>query len=195
MHPITRKIFVATRVVHLVCSMFCLGAIVLFAATGFMLNNEEMFSSEEVEPGIVEKTLPADILAGAEQEKIVSHLRAQCGVTGLLDDFTAEEEMIELTFKRPGGRTDVTIDRPDGKMKIATEHATIVAMLLDLHKGSAAGDVWGILIDATAVCLLLACITGVVLWLATPKRRALGLIALVIGLLAWCGAYFFCVPK
>lgn len=195
MNPVTRKIVSASRIVHLVCSMLAIGAIVFFAATGFMLNNEEMFDPGDVEEKIVEATLPEALVSGADEGKIVSHLADNFGVSGELNDFIAEEDFIELTFKRPGGRTDVSIERPGGEMEIRTEPRSIATVLFDLHKGSSAGSVWAILIDAAAICLLLACVTGIILWLATPRRRALGLIAMVIGLLAWCGAYFLCVPK
>jgi len=175
--------------------MLGVGALVFFAATGFMLNNETMFDLDSVDDNTVARTLPADIVLDARQEIIVSHLRDTCGVTGLLDDFAVEEDMIELTFKRPGGRTDITINRPGGEMEIITEPGSLTTVLVDLHRGTSAGGIWGILIDLAAVCLLVACISGIVLWLAVPKRRILGLIALLIGLLAWCGAYFLCVPK
>jgi len=175
--------------------MLGVGALVFFAATGFMLNNETMFDLDSVDDNTVEMTLPADIVRDARQEIVVSHLRDTCSVTGLLDEFAVEEDMIELTFKRPGGRTDITINRPGGEMEITTEPGSMTTVLVDLHRGASAGGIWGILIDLAAVCLLVACISGIVLWLAVPKRRILGLIALLIGLLAWCGAYFLCIPK
>jgi uncharacterized protein len=175
--------------------MLAVGALIFFAATGFMLNNEAIFESEAAESNTVEMTLPPEMLGDVRQETIVSHLRDNCGVTGLLDECVIDEYMIELTFKRPGGRTDIMINRPGGEMEIMTEPPSPVTVLLDLHKGSHTGAIWTVLIDLAAICLFLACITGIFLWLATPKRRILGLIALLIGLLAWCGAYLFCLPK
>jgi hypothetical protein len=175
--------------------MLAAGAMVFFAVTGFMLNNEAMFDSEGPEDNTIERTAPSEIIRDARQEEVVSYLRDECGMTGLLDEYNADPDVIELTFKRPGGRTDITIDRSDGQMEIMNEPASVTTALLDLHKGSSTGAIWRTLIDLTAICLLLACLTGIVLWLATPKRRVLGLIALVIGLLAWCGAYLLYVPK
>ena len=195
MNRMTRKTIAATRIIHLFCSMLGVGAMVFFAATGFMLNNETMFDLDGPDDNTVEMTLPADMVRDARQETIVSHLRNTCGVTGLPDDFAVEEDMIELTFKRPGGRTDITINRPGGEMEITTEPGSLTTVLLDLHRGANAGGIWGITIDLAAICLLVACISGIVLWLAVPKRRMLGLIALLLGLLGWCGAYLFCVPK
>ena len=174
--------------------MLAVGALVFFAATGFMLNNETLFDPDGAEENTVERTLPTEIVRDVRQEGIVSYLRDTCGVTGLLDEFTVDEDTIELTFKRPGGRTDITISRPGGEMEITTEPGSLATVLVDLHRGASTGGIWGILIDLAAVCLLVACISGIVLWLAVPKRRILCLIALLIGLLAWCGAYFFCVP-
>ncbi len=195
MNTVTRKIVAASRIVHLVCSMLAIGAIVFFAATGFMLNNEGMFDPGDVEEKIVEATLPEALVSGADEGKIVSHLADNFDVSGELYDFIVEEDFIELTFKRPGGRTDVSIERPGGEMEIRIEPRSIATVFFDLHKGSSAGSVWAILIDAAAICLLLACVTGIIFWLATPRRRTLGLIAMLIGLLAWCGAYLLYTPK
>jgi hypothetical protein len=195
MNRATRKLIGATRIIHLCCSMLGAGVLIFFAATGFMLNNESMFDLDAADDNTVEMTLPAELVRGGEQDKIVSHLRDTCGVTGLLDDFAIDADTIELTFKRPGGRADITISRPGGEMEIMTEPGTLATMLVDLHKGSSAGGIWGWLIDVAAGCLLVACLSGIVLWLAVPKRRMLGLVALLIGLLGWCAAYFFYVPK
>ena len=195
MNRVIRKAVSISRVIHVFCSMLAAGALVFFAVTGFMLNNYTMFYAEGPEDTTAELALPAEMVSAADQDAVVAHLRNECGVTGLLDEFLVDGDMMELTFRRPGGRTDVTINRPDGQTEILTERGTLTDVLLDMHKGSSTGRSWGILIDVAAVCLVIACITGIVLWLATPKRRMLGLIALLAGLAAWCGAYFFCVPK
>ena len=195
MGPVARKLVASARIVHLVCSMLALAAVVLFAVTGFVLNHEETFGLGEARDSTVEGTMPAKMVERAGREEIVSHLRDTFSVRGELDEFKADEYEIRVTFKRPGGRCDVTIDRPDGQVQIIDEPPSVMTVLVDLHRGEGAGPVWGVLMDATALCLLVACLSGIVLWLATPKRRTLGLIALATGLLVWSGAYLLFTPK
>ena len=49
-------------------------------------------------------------------------------------------------------------------------------------------------VDAGAVVILLAAVTGVVLWLALPKRRRLGIVATVLGLAVCLIFYWMMVP-
>ena len=53
--------------------------------------------------------------------------------------------------------------------------------MTDLHTGKNAGDVWRRVIDATAIFLFLASLSGAILWISLPKRRKLGVAALVAG--------------
>ena len=88
----------------------------------------------------------------------------------------------------------MSIDRESGEMEITTEKGGVLAVLAALHKGENAGKAWAWMLLSGGVCLLIAGITGIILWLATPKRRKLGLIALVIGLVVFVGAYLALVP-
>jgi len=44
------------------------------------------------------------------------------------------------------------------------------------------------------VLLVLGSLTGLILWISLPRRRVLGIVALVVGILASLGTYFFLVP-
>ena len=50
------------------------------------------------------------------------------------------------------------------------------------------------MIDASAVLIVLACLTGIVMWLALPKRLKLGTAFLVLGTLAVIMTYLILVP-
>lgn len=216
MGPVTRKLVAWTRLVHLCCSMLALAAIIFFAVTGFILNNEEMFGLGQPPDRIeVKGMMPVEMVRRADQEEIVSYLRETFSVRGEVEKFsvpvdsegegvllpgqvaglTASEGEIYLTFTRPGGQCEVTINRSDGRMKITTDPPSVLTALVDLHRGKSAGPVWAVLMDTAALCLLLACLSGIVLCLATPKRRILGLTALALGLAAWLGAYLLFTPK
>jgi hypothetical protein len=64
----------------------------------------------------------------------------------------------------------------------------------DLHRGKDSGIAWSWLIDLSAVLLLLGALTGITLWIALPKRRTLGLIALGLGVGVCVLVYLLVVP-
>ena len=58
----------------------------------------------------------------------------------------------------------------------------------------ASGTAWSWLIDLSAILLLLGALTGITLWIALPKRRTLGLIALGLGVGVCVAVYLLIVP-
>jgi hypothetical protein len=66
--------------------------------------------------------------------------------------------------------------------------------LNDLHRGRDAGEAWRWVIDISAVLILLALVSGVILWLALPKRRTLGIVSLVLGGAVTVAFYLILVP-
>jgi hypothetical protein len=64
----------------------------------------------------------------------------------------------------------------------------------DLHKGTGSGGWWRLLIDGAAIFLMFASLSGLVLWIALPKRRALGIVALVVSVALCLGCYLLLIP-
>lgn len=165
------------RTLHLWASLFGLSLLLFFAATGFVLNHGEWFGLEktvvdEREGPIAARLEPLDELA------LVEELRASLGVQGRLIELRAEEEEIGLRFSRPGEDTDVTVTRADGTARVRRERGHLLDLLTDLHKGERGGAPGGLLVDAAALLLATISLTGLALWLAMPKRRRAGLIAI-----------------
>ena len=194
MGPGMRKVVSVSRILHLVCSMLAVGMFALFAISGVTLTQKETFGLDGVEGQTATATIPTEMARRGEQGEIVAHLLDKHGLGGAVDSFEIEEDMLYVVLVRPGERSDVSIDRESGEMEIMMEKGGLLAVLADLHKGENAGKAWAWMLLSAGVCLLIAGITGIILWLATPKRRKLGLIALVIGLVAFIGAYLALVP-
>ncbi|MBK7594485.1 MAG: PepSY-associated TM helix domain-containing protein [Gemmatimonadetes bacterium] len=79
-------------------------------------------------------------------------------------------------------------------MKITTENRPFLIRMDDLHRGKDSGTAWSWLIDLSAILLLLGALTGITLWIALPKRRTLGLIALGLGVGVCVAVYLLIVP-
>jgi hypothetical protein len=183
-----------SRLLHIYLSMLGLLAILFFSITGIMLNHEEWFGYAEPRVSKHEGTLPAALLAGPDKLGIVEKLRKDFGATGALDSFDVHDDELALVFKSPGRRTEATITRTDGHAEVSVETHGFAGRFVELHRGTEAGPAWRLVIDATAILLLLSSVTGLVLWLLVPKWRPLGIAALVVSALVCAAIYLAFVP-
>lgn len=180
------------RTLHIYASLVGLALALFFGATGFVLNHEDWFLAK-AEPVVSEGRLSEGVLQGLEPLAVVEALRAEQGVAGALSSYEEDSEELRLRFSRPGEDTDVVISRADGSLRIERERGGLAAALTDLHKGKRSGALGKLLVDATSILLISISLSGFVLWLTLPKRRRLGLFALLLtcGLLGVCGVYIF----
>lgn len=194
MAPAGRMFLSISRTLHIYLTMLVALLLLFFGSTGFMLNHAEWFGLETIVNGTKEGTVPRAALVPLDKLAVVEWLRAEMGVTGAVDSFEAEPESIRIVFKRPGLRAEANIKVADGHVELGTEQRGTAALLTDLHKGASSGAGWKWVIDGTAVLLVLGSLTGLILWISLPRRRTLGIVALVVGIAASLSTYFFLVP-
>jgi len=183
-----------SRLIHIYLSMLGLLVILFFSVTGIMLNHEEWFGYAEPRVKKSEGTIPATLLREPDKLGIVEKLRKDLGATGALDSFDVRDDELALVFKSPGRRTEATIARTDGHAEVNVETHGFAGRFVELHRGTEAGAAWRLVIDATAILLLLSSVTGLVLWLLVPKWRPLGIAALVVCAVVCVAVYFAFVP-
>jgi uncharacterized protein len=183
------------RTLHIYLSILGLAAIFFFAVTGFMLNHDDWFGAAVPRVTTIDGTMPADLLQKMDRLLIVEELRRSFGATGPLNTFEDHgPDPLRVVFKHPGYSAEATIDRTTGKTGMEIQTTGVAGLLMDLHRGTFAGKWWGLCIDIAAVLLALASATGLILWLYLPRRRKLGLIALVIGVALCLSAYWAFLP-
>lgn len=169
------------RTVHLWASLFGLTLLLFFALTGFVLHHADWFGlgktvTDEVEGTLEARLDPLDDLA------LVEELRARFGVAGALRELRADPDEVTLRFVRPGEDTDVTVTVATRGVRVSRERGRLHDALTDLHKGERSGAAGALLVDAASLLLLVVSVTGLALWLAMPKRRKAGLIAIGLSL-------------
>jgi hypothetical protein len=194
MAPVGRMFLSLSRTLHIYLTMLVCLLLLFFGTTGFMLNHADWFSLETIRNETREGTVPRAALAPLDKLAVVEYLRAELGAVGAVDSFEADAESIRIVFKRPGTRVEANVKAADGHVEIASERRGTAALLTDLHKGASAGGGWKWVIDGTAVLLVLGSLTGLILWISLPRRRALGIVALTVGVAASLATYFFLVP-
>lgn len=174
--------------------MLGLLVMLLFGITGLTINHEDGFGA--ITPRVVESTgkLPAELLARPEGLRVVEHLRQTYGIRGAMTDYSEMTDEFAIAFKDPGQLWEVTIDRASGRVTVHNEQYNFIALLNNLHRGRYTGAAWSWVIDFSAILIVLACLTGFVLWLALPRRRQLGIAFLVLGTVATMAMIYFFVP-
>ena len=193
-HPVYRKILHWTRTLHTYLTMLALVMFLFFALTGFMLNHAEWFGLDETRTTTSELKLPATALH--DKLALVEYLRAEGHVSGAVQpfDLPGSEDPFHVAFKSPRSQMDVDVTPADGKATIETQTRGVAGILTNLHTAKYAGRAWQCVLDATAILLFLASLTGFLLWYALPKRRKLGLIGLAASIVLVIVFYLMLVP-
>lgn len=201
-----------SRWLHIYLSMFGLFVLLFFSATGITLNHPDWFyggaeTSAEAKGTLDPKWVkiptstaattaaPADAgpdqAAGVAKLEVVEHLRAAHHVRGALASFTADDRECVVTFKGPGYAADAFIDRADGTYKITETSHGLVAVMNDLHKGRDTGPVWSVVIDASALLMIVASLSGLILLFYIKRRRVPGVVVGIVGTLVVLALVYF----
>lgn len=199
MSPAYRRVLKAARLVHVYLTLFGLALILFFAVTGFMLNHEAWFGTEEPHVREAEGKLPIALVQANEDKPldklaIVETLRRDFGIAGAMDSFHESESDVEVIFIRPGQRVVAEIQRETGEVRVNFQTSGFAAVLMDLHKGKSSGAAWSLVIDGVSIALLVIALTGFVLWTSLRSRGKWGAAALLAGLGLGLGIYFLLVP-
>ena len=165
--------------------------------TGLTLNHPDWFggrSSTSQYQGRVHLAWVKVPDAAVAKLEIVEHFRRTHGIKGLLGEFRVEDAQCAVSFKGPGYSADAIINRDTGAYELTETRLGLIAVINDLHKGRDSGGGWSVVIDLSAVLMVLVSLTGLALIFFLKRRRATGLLAVGLGALAAYLAVRFLVP-
>jgi hypothetical protein len=191
---INRRFLALCRTIHIYLTMFGLLVLLGFGITGFTINHEDWFAATRPKVSEVEGKTPLELIAKKDSAQVVSYLRQTFHIAAALASYDDLDERLSVGFKSPGEIWEIQIDKTSGKTAVHAEQFNWVAIVNNLHRGRYSGAAWSWVIDASAVLIVLACLTGIVMWLALPKRLKLGTAFLVLGTLAVIMTYLILVP-
>lgn len=186
------------RWLHIYLLMISFAILFFFAVTGLTLNHADWFSHGKESIREHQGKLDTRWIAGADASvqklEVVEHLRRAHSIKGAVSEFRIEEGQCTVSFKGPGYSADAIIKRDSGDYELTEARMGFVAVINDLHKGRDSGRGWSLIIDVSAVLMVLVSITGTVLLAFLKRRRVTGYIAAVIGaVLCWL-VYVLFVP-
>ena len=191
---VNRRFLDYCRTVHIYLSMFGLLVMFLFGLTGFTVNHEDWFGATTPRVRESEVRTPGDLLARNDRLGIVEHLRGTLRITGAMTAFDDLDDRFSIGFKEPGQIWEIEIEKNSGMTRVHQETFNFAAVINNLHRGRYSGAAWHWVIDISAVMIVIACATGMVLWLVLPRRRVIGALALVAGIIGTGLIFYFLVP-
>ena len=192
----SRKSAGALRWLHIYLSMLGFGAILFFAVTGITLNHPTWLGGSEQHVEDFSGEFSVEWLQNDPDDlEVAETLRERDRLKGRVKEFESDEYEYMLVYKSPGYAADVFIDRETGKYRLTVTSSNLVAVMNDLHKGRDSGPVWNVLvIDGSAVLMLLFSLSGFALLLYIKRHRRTGLITAVVGTLLIFGVWIWWTP-
>ncbi|HKM16463.1 MAG TPA: PepSY-associated TM helix domain-containing protein [Marinospirillum sp.] len=188
------------RPLHAYSSMLMLFILLFFTLTGLTLNNRQWLPtpsiSNDVELPLAEAfsdVVFATDTAEQQGQAVWQWLKNEQGLSGgeLSVQWSADESLLMLDIKRPGGYTLVEILPEEQTVWYENHSLGWMAIVNDLHMGRYSGKVWSWFIDLSAVVMLLFTLTGFWLVLFHPKRRSRTLLLSGFGTLLMVILYFW----
>lgn len=190
---INRQFLAVCRTVHIYLTMFGLFVMLLFGITGLTINHEGPLGATNPVVTTATAETPQELIKSGPLD-VVEHVRQSFHITGAMTGYEDLGETISIGFKSPGQAWDVEIEKSTGKTSAHIESSNFIAVINNLHRGRYSGAAWGWVIDISAILIVIACASGFVLWLVMPKRRMIGLAAMISGTVVVILFYYLLVP-
>ncbi len=181
--PFRLKFHSWMRWLHTYLSLVTMLLILFFSVTGLTLNHPDWTFGVEERKEQFEGTLEPKWLSSSEPDwlMISDHIRKSHGVHGEVSDRTATETDGSFSYRAPGYSADVFFDRASGEYEVDVISFGPVSVMNDLHKGRDSGAAWKLVIDISAVVLIVISVTGLILLFYLKKIKAKGLWTVLIG--------------
>jgi hypothetical protein len=202
-----KRMFHWSRLIHVYLSTLFLGLLIFFSITGLLINHNEWIKSPAKE-GEFEKPIPAEIMANwssynwneaaelPETKSILAFLKNSYGLVNP-KEVKIDNEAHELTFDFQMASSYVFVTAMADEKSLRFEHREFGfwQVMGDLHKGRNSGANWSLLIDISAVAMILFSLTGLFILFQNMKQRRIGSILTLGGLVLPVLIYYFLVPR
>lgn len=181
-----------SRSLHAWISLLSLVLVLFFAVTGLTLNHPEWTGGATTQT--VRGVLPAGVTTPAEVDFLAAsqYLRDTHHVTGEVTDHGVTAGQGRIAYQGPGYTAAVFFDVASGEYTLTATQYGVLAVANDLHKARNTSGLWSIVVDVSALMLVVVALTGLVLQLLIQHRRRTALVLLAVGtlgggLLIWLG--------
>jgi len=173
-------------------------ALMFFAATGLLLNNENWLKAEAEKTVQVVSFTPAELAraqAARNPDRALAAVTVErLGLRGEIQRPRPGDKPGVVKVRGVTGGAEIALDHAAGKARVKTEKLGAVATLKNLHKGKNAGPAWHLLIDLVSITVLALSLIGYVLFFSLRFRLRTGLILTGVSLATAVSVFAFTVP-
>lgn len=194
------EVFRQSRIWHGYLSAFAFIALIFFSITGLLLNHPAWFEGKEDAPSKdrVLTLAPADLASArsaAEPGPVLAKaIGAQVDLIGAYKSAETLDDEVLLSFESVKGRSDITVNLQTGAADVSIQRSDAVTVLNELHRGKNSGKAWSLIIDITAILVLLLSLIGYVLFFSLRFRLRTSLILTGVSLGALVTVFIFLIP-
>jgi hypothetical protein len=171
---------VLIRRIHLGSAFVLLGFVLMYFITGYVLTHGAWFG--ETPEQVVRRTepFPGELSAAPEAAGFALQLRERLGLRGKPSKVEHRSDGTwRVSFAHPGHVTEVTIPADRSTLSLVEKHQGWQRILVGLHRlhgygGGGLYTLWALLVDVTAVSMIVFAVSGLVLWHRMTRDRRLG---------------------
>ena len=186
------------RIVHGWLSALAFLLLCFFSFTGLVLNHPGWFTGNAPEPVESKLTLTTEELDAIREaevpgEKLAELVGKKADVKGAYSsgDLVGRELFVRLRGVR--GQTDIRAHMPSGNVTVIAEGMPTMTILNELHRGEHAGSKWRLLIDVTAIVLIVLSIIGFLIFLSLRFRLRTALLLMAASTIGVIGLFLVAV--
>ncbi len=192
-----RQLALISRWLHIYLSMISFAILLFFAVTGLTLNHAEwggQVKTRQEKGSLTASWVNRPDTNTIAKLEVVEYLRNKHQIKGRVDEFRTDDRECIVAFKGPGYSADVFITRGTGEYELSESRTGLIGIVNDLHKGRDSGSTWSVIIDISAVLMILVSLSGILLICFVRKRRFSGFVLALFGLVLAYMVYHFWVP-
>jgi hypothetical protein len=168
----------ALRTIHLLCGVFALPMLLMYALSAVQMAHTKRFSLKPV-TSESKVRLPRDYMDG---RMLARELMARGAVRGEISSITVTPMGFDVRIVVPGTVHDVRYDRANSVAAVKTSVAGFMGMLNRLHH--AAGlwheygplKIWAVFVGVVSVATVGLSVTGLWMWWLRRQERTWGLV-------------------
>ncbi len=195
------------RKIHTYTGLFFLLSICLFATSGFMLNHRWAIWEYWSKRVVTEHDISVTLLDEDSNLDVARTVLRQLDIDGEIHflKVDAESGRFEIKTTRPGLKTRVVLDTATGEGTLTTTELNAWELLPSMHLMSGLHSnlpdkknwgwtrAWSLIMDFTAVAMLVLAASGVYMWIGLKSERRVGLVVLESGALVFVIVFWFLV--
>ena len=199
-----KSIYQYARWLHIYISSALFSLLLFFCISGVLLNHLSWINGAK-QDGSLHARLPDKLITQLPHfrdeplqfaQQLIPILKTRYNLQRSRSiEWDADFAELLLDYPLPAGYALVTVSFNTGSYRIDYQTSGVLQILNDLHKGRNTGTVWSLVIDASAILMLIFALTGIIILVQNRKKRLPSLLTLLLGTISPLMIYFLFVPR